>query len=72
MLGYSFAVAATSLVGQRIGAGEKQEDERYGWLSMAFGIVVMGLIALVFLVIPQVLMGFLSRMKGSLLWVKIV
>ena len=41
MPGYGMAAAATTLVGQSIGAERKDQARRFGWLSVALGVGVM-------------------------------
>lgn len=50
-----FAVAATTLVGQSLGAGDREEAEKYGWTSAALAAVVMGVTAIVFLFFPKIM-----------------
>ncbi len=50
-----FAVAATTLVGQSLGAGDEREAEEYGWSSAFLAAVVMGVTALIFLFFPTVM-----------------
>ncbi len=50
MPAFAIAIAATSLVGQRLGAGEEAEAERAGWSSLGVGLVlIVVLSALLFL-----------------------
>lgn len=50
--------AATSLVGQRMGAGDARAAERAGWLASAMGVALLGALALATLVLA----GPLSRL----------
>lgn len=50
--------AATSLVGQRMGAGDPRAAERAGWLATAMGVALLGVLGLATLVLA----GPLSRM----------
>jgi putative MATE family efflux protein len=52
-----FGTAATSLVGQRMGAGDPRAAERMGWLACAMGVVLLGGLGLV----TFLLAGPLSR-----------
>ena len=45
MPGYGISAAATTLVGQSLGAGHKGRARRFAWLSTALGMAVMGLTA---------------------------
>jgi Na+-driven multidrug efflux pump len=44
MLGYGLAVAATTLVGQHMGAGRKIDAYRYGFLTMLVAVSFMSLV----------------------------
>ena len=55
MPGYGISAAATTLVGQSLGAGEKRRAKRFAWLSTALGMAVMGGTAVVmFLLAPAI------------------
>lgn len=56
MPGWGFAVAATAMVGQRIGARDFNTAKDYAYLSMIFGTGVMMIGALIFILIPTELM----------------
>ncbi len=49
-----FAVAATTLVGQNLGAGAPEEAERYGWGATRLCALFMGIMGLLFIIIPSV------------------
>ena len=51
-----FGVAATTLVGQAVGAGDKKAARRYGSLNLVMGITCMTLTGLVLFFAPQWLM----------------
>ncbi|CEO90534.1 MATE family efflux transporter [Syntrophaceticus schinkii] len=55
MPGYGFAVAATSLVGQNLGARKPKRAYQHGMIAARLALMVMGVIALVFLVFPSVI-----------------
>ncbi len=60
MPGYGIAAAATTLIGQSLGAGQKKEARRLGFLTTGAGILVMtGTGILMYLFAPH-LMAFLS------------
>ena len=46
MPGFGFAIAATALVGQNLGARNPEEAEKSGWEAMKFSVVVMSVIAI--------------------------
>lgn len=50
-----FAVAATTLVGQSLGAEDREEAEKYGWTSAALAAIVMGVTSIVFLFFPRLM-----------------
>ncbi|MEA4884052.1 MAG: MATE family efflux transporter [Clostridia bacterium] len=56
MPGFAFAVSATTLVGQALGAGRKDVAERSGWESWKISAVIMGLMGIVLFVFPEQLM----------------
>jgi len=56
MFGSSMGVAATTLVGQNMGAGEYEEAEVSGWEAVKLSIIFMGIIGALFLFFPSPLM----------------
>ena len=53
MPGYGVGTAATTLVGQSLGAGKKEYAKRYAWLSVALGVGIMSVMGiLMFLFAP--------------------
>lgn len=56
MPGWGFAVAATTLVGQQIGAQNYKTAKEYGYLCMLFGTVIMIICAVAFITVPELLM----------------
>jgi len=52
MPGSGFAVAATTLVGQNLGAGKPEEAERAGYEARLMAVIVMSIMGAVFLLIP--------------------
>jgi Na+-driven multidrug efflux pump len=56
---FGFAVAATALVGQALGAGDSALAERTIWATLRPCLAVIVGFGLVALVIPQVLLGFI-------------
>ncbi|MCR1899088.1 MATE family efflux transporter [Irregularibacter muris] len=60
MPGYGFSIAATTLVGQSLGAGNKKEAEKNGWIAAILTVILMGAIGLIFFFIPHILMSFFT------------
>lgn len=60
MPGAGFATAATTLVGQNLGAGRLQDAESSGKMARNLGMLVMSAMGVVFLVIPQPIVGIFS------------
>lgn len=56
MPGFGMAVAATTLVGQNLGAQQPKEAEESAFESWKLGALIMGVMALIFLVFPEYLM----------------
>ncbi|MBO8168438.1 MAG: MATE family efflux transporter [Thermoanaerobacteraceae bacterium] len=48
MPGYGFAIAASILVGQHLGAKQPEEAEKSGWAAVKWAVVVMTFMALIF------------------------
>ncbi|HHX87218.1 MAG TPA: MATE family efflux transporter [Firmicutes bacterium] len=67
MPGYAFAVAATTLVGQRLGAGKPQEAVRTGTLATFMATGLMGAIALCFFLFPHYIMKIFSPPEAEVL-----
>lgn len=57
MPGWGFAVAATTLVGHKIGEKDYNKAKEYAYTSIFLGLVVMSLCALLFLLIPNILIN---------------
>lgn len=53
MPGFAFSIAATSMVGQNLGANQPQRAEHSGWVSAGQGAVVMGLMGATFFVYAE-------------------
>ncbi|MDQ0339658.1 putative MATE family efflux protein [Caldalkalibacillus uzonensis] len=59
MPGMAFAVAATTLVGQGLGAQKPDLAERFGWETRKLGMIVSGSIGLCFILFaPYIMMAF--------------
>ncbi len=56
MPGFGMAVAATTLVGQNLGAGQPDKAEESSYEAWKIGSMIMGFMALLFLLIPELLM----------------
>lgn len=56
MPAYGFGVAASALVGQKIGAKRYEEAERSGWTAATLGVIFMTCMGLVFFFFPKYLM----------------
>lgn len=57
MPGFGIAVAATTLVGQNLGANRPERAEQSAYQSWKLGTMIMGLMALVFLLFPRFLLS---------------
>ena len=55
--GFAFAVSATTMVGQALGADRPDVAERAGWESLKMSATLMGFMGLVLFTFPQVLIG---------------
>ncbi len=53
MPGYGFGVAAATMIGQHLGAGEPDKAERAGYESAKLGVLFMGTLGVFFLVVPE-------------------
>lgn len=66
MPGWGFAVAATALVGQRIGAKDFKTAREYAKISMVLGVGIMLICSLMFLVIPEFLMKIFIKERETI------
>ncbi|MCL4424151.1 MAG: MATE family efflux transporter [Firmicutes bacterium] len=57
MPGMGFATAATTMVGQRLGAGRGEEAAQTGWGTLRLALVVMGSMGALFFLFPRQFMG---------------
>ena len=60
MPGYGIADAATTLVGQSIGAGRRPLARRFGWITTILGMTVMGVLAILMYVFAPQMIGLMS------------
>ena len=63
MPGYGIAEAATTLVGQGIGAGQRVLTRSFAYLSVGLGIAVMSVMGVLMFVFAPELMAFMSPME---------
>jgi MATE family multidrug resistance protein len=61
MPGFGFALAATTLVGQSLGAQDPQGAQRRGYLSYQIGAVLMAVIGLAFVLFPAPIVRFFTN-----------
>ena len=60
MSGYGIADAATTLVGQSLGAGRKRLTRSFAWITVLSGMVIMGVLAVLMYVFAPELMGLMT------------
>ena len=60
MSGYGIADAATTLIGQSLGANRKRLTRSFAWITVLSGMTIMGLMAIFMYVFATQLMGFMS------------
>lgn len=60
MPGYGVQAAASTLVGQCVGAGRKRESRRMAWISMGLGVSIMTLGGILMYIAAPVMIGLLS------------
>ncbi len=60
MPGYGIGVAATTIVGQCIGAKRRDEAKRLGWMATILGMLIMGISGAVMWVFAPQMIGILS------------
>jgi len=59
------SIAATTLVGQRMGRGEPEIAEKTTYAALRIGVVYMGLMALIFVLFPDQLLGLFKTRNGE-------
>ena len=60
MSGYGIADAATTLIGQSLGAGRKRLTHSFAWITVFLGMFMMGVMAVFMYVFATQLMGLMS------------
>lgn len=68
MPGYGFAVAAATLVGQRLGAGKPEAAVESTKRSVLLGALLMGTVGVMFFTIPDQIMALFSTDKDTVYW----
>ena len=61
MPGFGFAIAAMALVGQNLGAGEKDKAFKMGIISARIAYVFMGFVGIVLILFPEFLVSFFTK-----------
>jgi MATE family multidrug resistance protein len=61
MPGFGFALAATTLVGQRLGAEDPEGAEQRGYTAFRIGAVLMAVVGLTFILFPAQIVGFFTN-----------
>lgn len=64
MPGHGISEAATTLVGQSVGAGRRPLARRFAWICTFMGMGLMGLLAIVMYIFAPQIMGMLSPDEG--------
>jgi len=59
--GFGFAQAATTLVGQRLGAKQPEQARKYGNQALLIGLIVMGFVGLTFWFFPHLWMKLFTN-----------
>ncbi|MFT9495638.1 MATE family efflux transporter [Anaerosolibacter sp.] len=67
MPGYGFAIAATTLMGQSLGAKDVDVAHKSTIKSMQYAVILMGIIAVIFLTIPRLIMSLFTSDHKTLL-----
>jgi putative MATE family efflux protein len=67
MPGFGFAIAAMALVGQNLGANDKNRAYNMGVISGRIAYVFMGSVGLVLILFPDTLVGFFTQDKATII-----
>jgi putative MATE family efflux protein len=60
-VGLAFMSAAMARVGQNLGAKDPERAVKSGWIAAAMAAGIMSVVAVVFLVVPELIMGFFTN-----------
>lgn len=60
MVTHGIGMAASAIVAQKLGAAEPQNAQSVGWISAGLGVSVMTAVSIIFLTIPETLVGLFS------------
>ncbi|MBB6214655.1 putative MATE family efflux protein [Anaerosolibacter carboniphilus] len=60
MPGYGFAIAATTLMGQRLGAQEVDVAHKSTMKSVQYAVILMGIVAILFFAVPRPIMALFT------------
>jgi len=63
MPGYGIADAATTLIGQSLGAGRKRLTRSFAWIAVLSGMVIMGAMAVLMYMFAPQMMGIMSPVQ---------
>jgi putative MATE family efflux protein len=63
MPGFGFSVAASTLVGQNLGADRPDEAEKSAWIAMKFALALMSVVGLFFLLFSRQLMSLFTSVS---------
>jgi len=66
MPGFGFAIAAMALVGQNLGANDKERAYNMGIISGRIAYIFMGSVGVIMIVFPEALVGFFTSDKATI------
>ena len=67
MPGFGFAIAAMALIGQNLGANNKEQAYNMGVISGRIAYIFMGSVGIIMILFPEVLVGFFTQDKATVL-----